>query len=144
MKNTRNTPVGLREKAHPVLYEINTRVLIGELSLAAGKAVTLGTIPESLLEEWERYGIDAVWLMGVWSTGPAGIAIASVVFAALHGFEYRWHWQYLLLVFSASLVFGWTRARWNSTGASTLLHAGYNLMFFIGYLVQGRMLPTHG
>jgi membrane protease YdiL (CAAX protease family) len=74
----------------------------------------------------------------------AGIAIASVVFAALHGFEYRWHWQYLLIVFSASLVFGWTRARWNSTGASTLLHAGYNLMFFIGYLVQGRMLPTHG
>jgi hypothetical protein len=76
MKKTKNTPVGLREKTHPVLYEINTRVLIGELSLAAGKAITLGTIPESLLQEWERYGIDAVWLMGVWSPGPAGIAIA--------------------------------------------------------------------
>lgn len=77
--------------------------------------------------------------------GPAaGIATASVVFAALHGVEYQWRWQYLLLVFAASLAFGWTRARWNSTGASTLLHSGYNLMFFIGYLVQGRISPTHG
>jgi membrane protease YdiL (CAAX protease family) len=74
----------------------------------------------------------------------AGIATASLVFAALHGVEYHWRWQYLLIVFAASLAFGWTRSRWNSTGASTLLHAGYNLMFFIGYLVQGRTFPQHG
>lgn len=73
-----------------------------------------------------------------------GIVCTSLVFAALHGFEYQWCWQYLLLVFLASLAFGWTRLRWNSTGASTLLHAGYNLMFFIGYLFQGRTFPTHG
>ena len=73
-----------------------------------------------------------------------GIAGTSLVFAALHGVEYQWCWQYLLLVFTASLAFGWTRMRWNSTGASTLLHAGYNLMFFIGYLLQGRTFPSHG
>jgi membrane protease YdiL (CAAX protease family) len=73
-----------------------------------------------------------------------GIAGTSLVFATLHGFEYQWCWQYLLLVFAASIAFGWTRMRWNSTGASTLLHAGYNLMFFIGYLLQGRTLPSHG
>jgi uncharacterized protein len=73
-----------------------------------------------------------------------GIALTSLLFAALHGFEYQWCWQYLLLVFMASLAFGWTRLRWNSTGASTLLHAGYNFMFFIGYLFQGRTFPTHG
>jgi membrane protease YdiL (CAAX protease family) len=73
-----------------------------------------------------------------------GIAVTSLVFAALHGFEYQWCWQYLVLVFAASLAFGWTRVRWNSTGASTLLHAGYNLMFFIGYLFQGRTSLTHG
>ena len=73
-----------------------------------------------------------------------GIAGTSLVFAALHGIEYQWCWQYLVLVFAASLAFGWTRMRWNSTGASTLLHAGYNLMFFIGYLFQGRIFPTHG
>ncbi len=76
MANNKSTPVRLRAKAHPVLYEINTRVLLGELSRDAGKAVTLGTIPASLVEEWEKYCIDAVWLMGVWSSGPAGIAIA--------------------------------------------------------------------
>jgi hypothetical protein len=73
-----------------------------------------------------------------------GIAGTSLVFAALHGIEYQWCWQYLLLVFTASLAFGWARMRWNSTGASTLLHAGYNLMFFIGFLFQGRIFPTHG
>jgi hypothetical protein len=79
------------------------------------------------------------------SLGTAGgIALTSLVFAALHGFEYRWCWQYLVLVFAASLAFGWTRVRWRSTGASTLLHAGYNLMFFIGYLFQGRISLTHG
>ena len=46
--------MGLRAKAHPVLYEINTRVLLRELSLAAGKAVTLGTIPGALLEAAEE------------------------------------------------------------------------------------------
>ncbi len=76
MTNIKSTPVGLRSKSHPVLYEVNTRVLLGELSLAAGKTITLATIPGPLLEEWERFGIDAVWLMGVWSSGPAGIAIA--------------------------------------------------------------------
>ena len=74
----------------------------------------------------------------------AGIAGTSLLFAALHGFEYQWHWQYLLLVFIASCAFGWTRLRWNSTGASTLLHSGYNLLFFMGYLLQGRTSPPHG
>lgn len=79
------------------------------------------------------------------SLGAAGgIALTSLVFASLHGIEYHWCWQYLLLVFVASLAFGWTRYRWNSTGASTLLHAGYNLMFFVGYLIQGRILLSHG
>ena len=73
-----------------------------------------------------------------------GVAGTSLVFAALHGFEYHWCWQYLVIVFTASLVFGWTRLRWNSTGASALLHAGYNLMFFMGYLFQGRNIATHG
>ena len=79
------------------------------------------------------------------SLGAAGgIALTSLVFASLHGFEYHWSWKHLLLVFVASLAFGWTRWRWNSTGASTLLHAGYNLTFFVGYLIQGRILLSHG
>ena len=76
MSKKANTPIDLRAKAHPVLLEINVRVLLKELSLSLAKPVTLGTIPEALLEEWSGYGIDALWLMGVWSSGPRGIAIA--------------------------------------------------------------------
>ena len=76
MAKRKNTPVGLRARPHPILYEVNVRVLLGELSRAAGKPVTLGTIPAPLIEEWKSYGIDAVWLMGVWRSGPCGITIA--------------------------------------------------------------------
>ncbi len=76
MAKTTTQAEGLRAKAHPVLYEINTRVLLRELTAAHGTPVTLATIPDALLDEWKGYGLDAVWLMGVWSSGPAGIAIA--------------------------------------------------------------------
>jgi membrane protease YdiL (CAAX protease family) len=77
---------------------------------------------------------------------PLWVAIGSIslVFAALHGAQYAWSWKHLALVAVASCGFGWVRDRWNSTGASTLVHAGYNLTFFAGYLMQGRAWPTHG
>jgi hypothetical protein len=66
----------LRESTRPVLYEVNTRVLLTELSTASGRRVTLATIPDSLIDEWAGLGIDAVWLMGVWTSGPRGVEIA--------------------------------------------------------------------
>ena len=66
----------IRETSRPLLYEINARVLLHELSREAGKTVTLGTIPDAVLDEWASWGLDAVWLMGVWTCGPLGIAIA--------------------------------------------------------------------
>jgi membrane protease YdiL (CAAX protease family) len=77
---------------------------------------------------------------------PVWVAIVgiSIVFALLHGSQYAWSWKHLLMVAAASCGFGYARERWNSTGASTLVHAGYNLTFFLGYLLQGRALPTHG
>ncbi|MGD0578165.1 MAG: CPBP family glutamic-type intramembrane protease, partial [Bryobacteraceae bacterium] len=72
------------------------------------------------------------------------ILSTSLLFAALHGPQYAWSWQHLLLLVLASAAFGVTRARWNSTGASTLVHAAYNMTFFIGFLLQGRTLPAHG
>jgi hypothetical protein len=76
MAKNKNSSVGLRSIPHPVLYEINTRVLCRELSASSGAPVTLANLPESLLESWKGSGIDALWLMGVWSSGPEGIAIA--------------------------------------------------------------------
>jgi len=66
----------LSNTRHPILYEVNARVLLTDLSSTEGKRVTLGAIPDSVLDEWAEMGIDAVWMMGVWTCGPLGIAIA--------------------------------------------------------------------
>ena len=61
---------------HPVIYEINTWVWLGELGRKYGKSVDLATVPE---KEWDAigaYGFDAVWFMGVWERSQAGIGIA--------------------------------------------------------------------
>jgi hypothetical protein len=62
---------------HPLVYEVNARVLLNELSARTGKRVTLGTIPDEVLQEWADEGLDAVWLMGIWGTGPIGVRIAQ-------------------------------------------------------------------
>ncbi len=66
----------LNTTSHAVLYEVNTRVLLNELSAREGKSVTLSRIPEALLDEWQQLGFDAVWLMGVWTTGKLSREIA--------------------------------------------------------------------
>ena len=53
-----------------MLYEINTRCWLRELSQSAGKAITLDTVPEAEFARWRRLGFSYVWLMGVWTSGP--------------------------------------------------------------------------
>ena len=62
---------------HPVIYQVNTWVWLGELSRKYERPVTLSTVTA---EEWDGLapqGADAVWLMGVWERSPVGIAIAN-------------------------------------------------------------------
>jgi hypothetical protein len=66
----------LRTTDHPLVYEVSTRILLAELSASAGKAVTLTTIPDAVLDEWAGLGFDAVWMMGVWNSGSAGEQVA--------------------------------------------------------------------
>ena len=66
-----------KQNSRLILLEVNTRILLKELSVAAGKQVTLGTIPDQVLDGWAKLGFSGVWLMGVWSTGPLGRAIAA-------------------------------------------------------------------
>ena len=73
---TDTCPRRLRENRHPFVYEINTRVLLNELGRAQGAPVALGTIPDSVIDRWAESGFDAVWLMGVWSTGDIGRRLA--------------------------------------------------------------------
>jgi hypothetical protein len=60
----------------PLLYEINTRCWLRELSDAVGHPVTLETVPLDEFEQWKRYGFTHIWLMGAWSTGPLARAQA--------------------------------------------------------------------
>ena len=61
---------------YPLLYEINTRVWLTELSARYNQRITLDRIPAEELERIARLGFHAVWLMGVWTTGPGPIEIA--------------------------------------------------------------------
>jgi hypothetical protein len=58
---------------HPVIYEINTWVWLGDLSRKYQKVVDLATVPEGEWDAIASHGFDAVWLMGVWERSPAGI-----------------------------------------------------------------------
>jgi hypothetical protein len=53
----------------PLLYEINTRCWLRDLSEAQGRQVSLAEIPDTEFEEWLRLGFTHVWLMGVWRVG---------------------------------------------------------------------------
>jgi hypothetical protein len=61
---------------HPVVYEVNVRVLLLELGAERGRRVTLDQVPDAVLDRWAAYGFDAVWLMGAWTTGDVGRSIA--------------------------------------------------------------------
>jgi hypothetical protein len=57
---------------YPSLYQINTRILLGEL----GPRATLDDIPDALLDRITALGFNLVWMLGVWQTGEAGRQVA--------------------------------------------------------------------
>lgn len=60
----------------PLLYEINTRVWLAELSKKRNRSITLAEIPDDQFDNWQRLGFTHIWLMGVWTTGPRAREIA--------------------------------------------------------------------
>lgn len=128
----------LGEALHtPVIDNAVARLLRDRWSilLVGAFAITLGPLAEELIFRGFLQPL-AVRSFGRW----AGIALASAPFALLHGPQYAWNWQHVLLLFLASFVFGYTRHRTGSTAASTVVHATYNLTFFVGYFAQRREL----
>jgi membrane protease YdiL (CAAX protease family) len=63
-----------------------------------------------------------------------GIVLAALPFSMLHGPQYGWSWRHMLLLTLAGASFGWLRHRTGSTGAAVLMHAGYNLVLFVGFI----------
>jgi len=63
--------------ARPVIYEMNTAAWLTDLSRAAGRRVMLGEVAEADWDAVTPPGVDAVWLMGVWTRSPAGLAVAE-------------------------------------------------------------------
>jgi hypothetical protein len=70
----RKTPK-IAETRHPVLFEINARILLSRLRRGKSGA-TFDDVPDALLDEWRDAGYDAVWMMGVWQTGEVSRQIA--------------------------------------------------------------------
>ncbi len=60
----------------PILYEVNTRTWLRELSARAGQTVTLAEVPDSEIERWQKLGFTHIWLMGVWQVGPKAHEVA--------------------------------------------------------------------
>jgi hypothetical protein len=57
---------------HPLLYQINTRVWLTELSTSLGRPATLDDIPDGELDRLAKLGFDWIWFLSVWQTGEAG------------------------------------------------------------------------
>jgi len=64
---------------HPLLYEINTRCWLRDLSGSEQRLVTLANVPDEEFNTWQRLGFTHIWLMGVWTTGARAREIALKV-----------------------------------------------------------------
>jgi uncharacterized protein len=95
-------------------------------------AVTFGPVCEELFFRGLVLPV-AVRGVGTWTA----LLLTSVPFALIHGPQYSWSWQHLLLLTVAGGVFGWLRLQ-AGTGAATLTHCAYNLSMFGGLLLNGR------
>ncbi|MBI5761201.1 MAG: alpha-amylase [Planctomycetales bacterium] len=54
----------------PSLYQLNTRIWLNAVSRTFGRPMALADVPDS---EWDRLaelGVDWIWLLSVWQTGP--------------------------------------------------------------------------
>ena len=60
----------MKTPRYPSLYQINTRVWLTELSRGLGRPATLDDIPNDELDRLAALGLDWIWFLSVWQTGP--------------------------------------------------------------------------
>lgn len=95
-------------------------------------AVTLGP----LCEELAFRGFLLPLLVRSLGVLP-GLVATAIPFSVLHGPQYSWAWQHLLIISLVGVAFGWMRLWSGSTLATAVMHASYNL-FFTVLLLLGK------
>jgi hypothetical protein len=66
----------MNQANHPLLFQINTRVWLRELSRKLNRQATLEDFPEEAIQEFARQGFQWIYLLGVWQTGEAARRIS--------------------------------------------------------------------
>ena len=78
----------LNMQPHPILYQLNTRVYLTELSFELGRPATLADISDSFLTQLSQRGIEILWLLSVWTTGTRSLAQSRSNPNWLHEFKH--------------------------------------------------------
>ncbi|MGB9457187.1 MAG: type II CAAX endopeptidase family protein, partial [Bryobacteraceae bacterium] len=101
---------------------------------------TLGITLAPICEELAFRGFLQPLLVRSLGAAP-GIALAAVAFGLLHFQEYGNSWRHALIIALAGAAFGCMRHATGSTKAAAIMHAAYNLLFFIALMTEKRILP---
>jgi glycosidase len=64
--------------SYPLLYQINTRVWLTEVSHKLGRSATLDDIPDAELDRLIEMGFDWVWFLSVWQTGSGAQQVSRM------------------------------------------------------------------
>ena len=80
-------PGRAQRSANPILYQINTRVLLAGIARSFGRPATLDDIPDQALRAVAELGFEWIWFLGVWQTGEQGRAVSRGHAAWQQGFR---------------------------------------------------------
>jgi membrane protease YdiL (CAAX protease family) len=105
------------------------------LGMVGALSVTLGPVCEELAFRGFLQPLLARSL-----GAAAGALLSAAPFALLHGLQYAWTWQSLVVIFLAGAGFGWMKVRTGSTAACAVMHCCYNLVVFAGVVVEKSKL----
>ncbi len=111
----------------------------GSLMLVGLFAVTAGPVCEELAFRGFMLPLLAR-TFGI----SAGILLTAVPFALLHGPQYSWAWQYVVLLTLVGSAFGWVRYRSGSTAVAAIMHAAYNFTFMVAYAYSNPLPQLPG
>jgi glycosidase len=77
----------MKPPRYPLLYQINTRVWLTDLSQGLGRAATLDDVPDAEVDRLAAMGFDWIWLLSVWRTGLAAQRISRTHHEWQHEFR---------------------------------------------------------